>query len=471
MSNKTLTRLVKFTIRFLAATLLCWSWSTARAVESLDFASAVQYLDTRNERISASQHHIQGAQSQFNEALGRRWPSLTLDGRLTRINAPLNVDLDPLSQLVGVLHPGFPAALIPAEYTLQKQQFGNLGITATWPIYTGGRIQAGIDAASAAHAASVATGSATSGELRLELVQRYFGQRLAEEAVAVRQMTVDGLKRHVADAFKLEQQGQIARAERLRAEVALAEAQRDMETARSDRALASAALAALLASDELFETITAIPELPALPELSTLLKRAVEANPKLSEARFQHRRAEAGVRASKGDKEPSLALFAQRELYTRDLTILQPEWALGVALNWQLFDAGQRDNRIAAARAQADEVQALVNAGRRDVELLVRQRYQNLANAHTVYGSYAQTRALAEESLRMQQRAFAEGIATSLDVVDAELALSRVSLGMLATRYAGIIALAGLYEATGDSSQITEMVRTVQAIEPTVILR
>ena len=61
--------------------------------------------------------------------------------------------------------------------------------------------------------------------------------------------------------------------------------------------------------------------------------------------------------------------------------------------------------------------------------------------------------ALARENLRVRSRGFEEGVATSLDVVDARLSLGRVELGKLAAARDFDVALAELLEAAGQTEQ------------------
>lgn len=426
----------------------------AGASEPMDFRAALERMEARAPEVLAAQQVLRQGQAGVLEARGRRLPELHLDGRYTWIDGPLGFELDPVRRFILDVDPDWPPALLPSDITFQQRRFGTLGATASWPVYTGGRIRAGIEAAEAAEAAGGAAFDATLGELRVELVRRYFGQQLAEQALAVREATAAGLRRHRDDALKLEREGQIARAERLRADVALAEAQRDVEAGQRDLALARAGLAALLGRVGGVQAVTPMPGLPPAPGLAPVQALALAHNPSLREARLQQRRADAGVRAARGERGPTVAVFGRRELYTRDLTLLEPDWAVGVALNWPLYDGGQRRSRWVAAAAVAEEVGAQVAAGERDLELLVQQRHQVLANALSRLESFQATRDLALESLRVQRRAFEEGLASSLDVVDAELALSRVDLGALAARYEGLVALAELYQAAGESARV-----------------
>lgn len=450
----------------LAMLMLGASAGPAAAQQALSFDDAVARLQSRNEKLQAAGYAVEHAQSEAGIARGRRWPTLDLNAQALRWNDPLVIELRDAS----ISFPDLPIALPPlplpdANLSIDQQDYRSVIATARQPLYAGGRIQAGIRAADAAVAAAQAQRQGEQGSLTLELVQRYFGQRLTDQAVRVRQSTLDSLAHHLGDARKLEREGQIARAERLRAEVAWAEAQRELGDAQRQAELARSALAALLASDTTFDPTTPIPQVARPESLAALQSKAQQGNPQLQRVAQEKLRAEQGVRAVRGEFAPTIGLLALSRLYSRDPIFEQPDWAVGVALDWPLFDGFQRNHKLQGARSQLDQVEALEAAGRRDVNLLVEQRYQQLNNALDQLASYESTRALAEESLRAQRLAFAEGFATSLDVVDAELALSRLRLGIASAHYQAAVAQAGLLEASGDSARIREFVRAAPTAE------
>ena len=427
---------------------------------AIDFDTAWQRLDAANPALRAQRLELEQARAGASEARARRLPTLGITGSVTRLPQDYGLSLDPLRS---ALAPVFPeiAAQIPHEYVVQPRQFSLAAAKAVWPLYAGGRIRAGEVAALAQEAASDAAVEDERGELALELVRRYFGVELARRATDLRADALATLLRHQEEAVKLESEGMIARAERLRADVAVAEAQRDLSDARRDSALAKAGLAALLASDMPVSVRTPLPPLPASPALETWQRQARQHSPALAAARHQLARAEAGVRAARGEARPQVALFGQYKLHQHDVSFINPQhltdWAVGIGLEWNLFDGGQIRSRVAAAYALADSVQARYEDGARNLDLLVEQRYHALLAAQARLQSFEATAELAEESLRAQRIAFAEGMARSLDVIDAELSLSRLRLGELAARYEGVVALAGLHQAGGDVAAIRRL--------------
>jgi outer membrane protein TolC len=90
-----------------------------------------------------------------------------------------------------------------------------------------------------------------------------------------------------------------------------------------------------------------------------------------------------------------------------------------------------------------------------------------MSKALEQYNSLASAIGLARENLRVRTRAFEEGLGTSLDVVDARLALSRVRLERLLAGYDYDVALAGLLEACGQAERFEQYQARGQSIETT----
>src|SRR5690625_7176935 len=92
----------------------------------------------------------------------------------------------------------------------------------------------------------------------------------------------------------MQEEGQVARAEVLRAAVALAEAERDVHTARLDLQLAREALAVLLGTSGPLRADTQMPPLVPAPEAGWMKSVAESENPRLAGGRAQRTPSEAG---------------------------------------------------------------------------------------------------------------------------------------------------------------------------------
>lgn len=423
----------------------------------LTFGEASRLLDAESELLKAQKEVLRQSEAELGVAYSRRWPELSIKGSEMRMGRSLDIDLDPVRGALMKIDPSFPTQDLPKDIQLQSRRVGVAAAVAELPLYTGGRISAGIDAAKAAVASEHASLTGVRGQLELLLVERYFAQVLAKAAVEVKAATLKSFQDHQAHAESLYREGQIPRTELLRSEVAVHESLRELEASQRDLSLAEAALASLLGQEGGLQPLSPIPNHINVPNLEPMLFEANMENPSLRAARERFAQAEQGVKAARGARLPSLALVGQKEIYKHNLDLYDPKWAVGVVLDWSVFDGGGHQKRIGSAQARADEVAHRVASGERDISLLVRTRYQQMAKAADQLKAFHSTRALALESLRSQKLAFQEGMATSLDVIDAQLAYQRVELGMLASRYEGLVAHAGLLEVTGRSQQIPDL--------------
>ena len=97
---------------------------------------------------------------------------------------------------------------------------------------------------------------------------------------------------------------------------------------------------------------------------------------------------------------------------------------MGAGFNFTLFDGLARPNRIHAAQKLEEQAGLMRQKLARDLETLVSFKYQELMKAREQFDALQASMNLADENLRARRRAFEEGLATSLEVVDAQLSLS-----------------------------------------------
>jgi outer membrane protein TolC len=424
----------------------------------LSLRQAHDRLRSSHELLKAAGHEVRERQAEVGAADALMWPKLEANARWTRLDGPITIDLDPVRQVILALHPNVPGAAIPPFLLdVQDEQYGRADVRLTWPLFAGGKIDAARDAAGARLADAGATMRGVEEGLSAELARRYFGARLAARAVAVREEVLAGLDGHVRNAKRLAEEGFLSRAESLHAEVARTDADRELKASRHDLALAQEALASLLSLPG-GESGSLVPTTPlfvvaGLPPLDEMKKTALDANPALARLSANADLAGAGLAGEKARWYPELGVFGYRELYKAGLTLLDPVWAAGVSARWTLFDGLAREKGIAAARERVARVDELTKRARRDLETLVEKKYREATKAREQVEAFGAALALARESLRVRTRAFEEGVATSLDVVDARLSLAKVELGRLAAARDFDVALAELLEVAGQSER------------------
>ncbi len=433
-------------------------WPGTGSAREISFVEARSAMIAANEQLLADRSdeermaHLQAA------ARSLHWPQLSLSAKWTRINDPIDLDLNPIRDVILELNPDVPEQMIPSFVTrVQDESFFKSQVSLTWPIFTGGRIMAANRLADANLEEARHKTRHTRQVLTSQLVSYYFGVRLTKRVVEVRQQVFEALERHAYEARRMEEEGLIAQTERLHAEVALANAKREYQAAQRDEDIARVALASVLALDS--EKVGASSTLFLLAQvepLESFVTASQQNHPILSQIEAKKDQAHQGVKVEQSHFYPDVYLFAMHELNQDDLTILEPTWAAGVGLNLTLFHGLERLHKTRAARALEHKINLLERKAKRDLAALVEKRYQELMKAAEQFQSLESTINVATENLRARKRAFEEGLATSLDVVDAQLSLSSAQVQRLQAAYAYDVALAALLEASGHSERFEE---------------
>jgi outer membrane protein TolC len=118
-----------------------------------------------------------------------------------------------------------------------------------------------------------------------------------------------------------------------------------------------------------------------------------------------------------------------------------------------VFEGFSGVNSMKAASAQRDRVDQMERKAFSGIEALVDKCYNEMMKSREQMTSLDSSLSFANEFLRVRQKAFQEGLATSTDLVDAQLNLSQVKIERLKALYEYDVALARLLEVCGISEQ------------------
>src|SRR5690606_23977669 len=323
-------------------------------------------------------------------------------------------------------------------------------LTTVLPLYSGGQIPAAQSAAAAAVRQATAERDLESQSQMLQLVQLYFGQQLARQALEVRRDVRDGLQRHVDNTDKLERQGFATKAQRLQATVARDQAEREYQRAVNDLDTISASLANLLRSERPIATTTPLFVISTSPgPLETFRQSALSKHPQIRRLKAICDQASEGVKVQEAKLKPQVYAFGLYDLHRDDALITDSDWAFGIGLKYTFMSGSNRTRQIAAAQEQQFQAEAGLREARNQITIGVSKSYNDLESARQQYLLLDSSIELARESLRLQELSFHEGQVTSLDVIDARLQLGAVMVERAQAAYEYDVALARLLEISG----------------------
>ena len=296
----------------------------------------------------------------------------------------------------------------------------------------------------------------TDATQRTLLAESYYGLSLAKEVAAVRQDTYNGLKQHYENALKLEAAGMIDKAGRLFAQVNMDEAWRALEAAQKEVTVVESALRTLLNLEDTCKIEPTSPlfinsTLPAKEEFQQTMRSG---NYILNQLSLQQSIAKQQLRIDQSGYLPDIALFGKQTLYAHGIqSNLVPRTIVGVGFTWNLFDGLAREKRIRQSKITEQTLALGKDKAQDDLSVGIDKLYTGLQKAQDNVQALNSTIALSEELVRIRKKSFAEGMATSTEVIDAETMLATVKVARLAAYYEYDVTLMNLLALCGTPEQ------------------
>lgn len=432
----------------------------------LSFGQSMQMLQQGNQSLKIADKEIEWAKSEHQRLNALWYPTVSATGAYVRMSNPIEVK-EPLSQFTNPAK-DFVHSIIPDDqiissildkigsyslhFPLAPQDLTTIDANLLWPVFTGGkRIYASKIGKSMVSIAEV-NREQVDANMQILLVESYYGLRLGQKVMGVRQQTYLSLEKHYQNALKLEASGMINKAERLFVQVSMDEARRELESARKDMELASNALKNLikLESDAAIRPVSSLFINDTLPSV-LYFKTLVEGNNYLvNQLKLQDQVADNELKIGRSEYVPNIALFAKQTLYSHGIEKnLVPRSMVGVGFTWNLFDGLAREKKIRQAKITKQTVSLSREKAIDDIGLGIDKLYTQLQKAQDDVTALNSTIEMSRELVRMRKKAFTEGMATSTEVVDAEVLLSKVQVAALLAYYEYDVALINLLSVCG----------------------
>ena len=306
-----------------------------------------------------------------------------------------------------------------------------------WPIYTSGRVDALERAAIAEAQAAGADIETTRADLRLEIVRAYWAAVTAREAERVLEESTARAEKQLGDARQRFDVGLIPPNE-----VSSLEAQRSRERAQLIEATniregAIIELRRLIGvppdtvielTDSLEGSTGSSGSTSSTGDVPVLVKQALDARSERKAMSFRMGGAEARQQAALTATKPTLSLVGGFDYANPNRKIFPVQrkwdesWDVSVNVNWNFFDSGR-------AKSQAAEAAAIVTATRERlaefdslVSADIRQRLLDLESSQAMVRAASDAVRSAADASRVVSDRFGAGVATSTDVLVAQVA-------------------------------------------------
>ncbi len=428
-------------------------WCLALALASAPVAHAGETLQDAwtvalqaNSGFQAARIGVAAAQSDLSAARRERIPTIHTMNAQTflsqspafKINAPQ----------LGAISPGLSSFSFP----FLNQNFFFSSTLMNIPLYTGGRIQSGVDRSAAAVGVAHATTETSALDLKIEVAKAYLNVLRLEKLVMLNETSVKNLEAHVRDVQSLFDEGAASRNDLLSVQVSLArsrqkalQTQNELETARAQyNQLLSRPLDAPVQLEEIRlsqvqpehaaeaaaridvespaekQTRAAEKKTESDAEIARLTELAIRNRPELAGLSAQAAELAASARQVEAGHKPQVGVLGGY-IYFQDSHLTDPNFFTGsIVAQWTLFDGRKSKTRADGLRMREAQTLRLRQDAASLIALSIRRAWETTQSdrARLTVSQAAIDR--ARENLRVARERYVQQVGTNTEVLDAE---------------------------------------------------
>jgi outer membrane protein len=411
--------------------------------ETLDLKTAIGFALENNFAIRQARERIKQQEGIVIEVSSRSIPNVGADAAYQRNDRDISN--------------GFP----PSDQAWQ------INLTASQVLYAGGGVQSSIRGSKLARDAAILELQSVINDALLQVRTGFYSVLLAREQIKVQESNLELLQQQLKTATDRFEAGTVSSFEKLRAEVAVANAKAPLIAARNDYRLAIESLRQSLGfTTNTPESMRKVPDLIGTLEythqnfdLQAAFDSARANRPDLERiAKLTESRSEA-VTTARSTYYPNVAAFggySLRKGTTNDFGDSNRGWLVGVQSQWNIFDGRATAGRVAQARSLLEQTRLTLTEAQLAIDVEVRRAHSQWQQATELAEASARVVEQAEEAVRLANARYNAGTGTQLDVLAAQVDLTTARNNQLQAYYGYNVAVASLRKAMGQSDEFVK---------------
>ncbi|MBI2414175.1 MAG: TolC family protein [Deltaproteobacteria bacterium] len=383
-----------------------------------------------NESVSIAAEGVRQSDFSITKATSKILPTVTAEGSYTRYSEQKS----------------------SGSFVIQPDTASRVELKVSQPLYSGGREFATRRQARYGYESSREGFELAKEGTVLSTAQAYYSVLKALRDVEIKKSALKRAEERLKVASARFAVGEVTKSAVLRAEAESAGAEAELIKSEDNLRDSNDNLKRLIGVEGEIEVGEPAKRSYTQAKLDEYLAKAVEGRRDLKQAVLSERSASEGVKYAKGSFYPSLKLEGSYALREQDpeTTFFQADSASAtVTLTFPLFEGFLRKAELdeASSKLRAAELERL--SLRRDLEVEVRDAYNNLEYYRALIKSLEKQLSFAEEDYTMVFEQFKYGLATTVDVIDADTNLISAQSSLTNARYDSELAVLNLKYATG----------------------
>ncbi len=408
------------------------------AARAITMAEAIDAALSHNPQLAIASETIAAADARTAADATLRLPLLGLHGSALVWNQAITVNLGPD---IGTI-------------TLRDRLTGTVDVTVTQPLSGALVIGTLVSRDRAAAEASRAQRDRLRIDVAYQTAETYLAALQARALGQSARATLTQLDADLQHARLLVQAGTLQRFDVLRLDTERARVERQRLQAETAELAARRRLALLLGLPDgtelaVVDIDTAPPPLGWTEDEAVQRARRDRADARAADA--DRRAADLGIDVSRAGYYPTVSLQGvySHAVSTAVFGSAAQSAYVGVSLDWNLWDWGKRSADLDAARAVSRQARLAETALGEQIAVDARARWQAARTAQATLEVAERGLAAAAEAQRLQAARFAQGAATTVELVDTESALAAAQAQAVIARYQYLVAWMALSREVG----------------------
>jgi outer membrane protein len=383
----------------------------------LTLDEAIELSIKNSKQLKGSEAKIEEATAALREAVERKLPDVKVQGAYMWLSSP-NIDMQTKNTNTGTGN-GNQSTFPNISQALYG--FAN----ASLPIFAGGRIRYGIESSKYLAEATKLDADNQKEEVIQNTVEAYINLYKARASVDLVQENLTEARQRIQDFTNLEKNGLLPRNDLLHAELQASNIELALLDAQNNWQLANVSMDLLLGLPDKTQLdpdseLTAH-ESPAMT-LDEYVQTAYTKRKDLASLQLRKKATETAVKSAKGEYYPSLALTGG--YFAVDIPnffTMTNALTLGAGVSYNLGSLWKTKSKVQQAEARAKQMQISESLLDDDIRLQVSHAYSDWLSTQKKIDVHIKAVEQATENYRIVKNKFNNSLATTTDLLDANL--------------------------------------------------
>ncbi|MBU1027045.1 MAG: TolC family protein, partial [Candidatus Margulisbacteria bacterium] len=416
----------------IAILLVCCVASVGFSQENLNLDQSIQIALEKSPVVLKTKAEIKAAEAVAGQAVAGFLPQLSLSAGVGKYYAePMNVEITMM---------GSPTVF--AYGTDEQADMSRYSASLSQALFTGGKLMSSVSMANKGLDIARQELRRITQEVKYNVISAYYGVLKAQGLVELSDQSVKMAKNHLARINALVKAGMSTRADVLRGEVQVAQAEIALTRAKQGLDIAQNSFNNTIGRDlETTVTLRKIEYDPAKIEAYSykqVLTIAYANRPDWLQYILTKKISQDEVGVAYSGLWPMLSLVGSYDVNSTKYPSFQSDstsWTAMLSGAWNIFDGTATWHKINEAKAKVEAGQADETNVKRAIALEVKDA--NFAIKSSLEGLEAANKAkeLAEENHNIAELRYNSGVGTNLEVIDAQVALTQAGIDQLTAQY------------------------------------